>query len=185
MARWRVPSRPWVSPGKVCVCCGNDWLAGGAVADGTQASRMPSHPRDRSAGSSLCRGSRGRVCVLPRSSRPHALSRTAHRPSGRTSLDYLTLLISGSPTGISEDCLYLNVYAPANADKLPVMLFIHGGSYVTGTAAMGLYNGALLSNQTNTVVVTINYRLGVLGFLVRDGIDGQFGWLCLHRVTCV
>ena len=86
---------------------------------------------------------------------------------------------------MDEDCLYLNVYAPANADKLPVMLYIHGGTFITDTAANPLFNGTLLSNQTNTVVVTINYRLGVLGFLVRDGIDGQFGWLCLHRVTCV
>jgi para-nitrobenzyl esterase len=87
---------------------------------------------------------------------------------------------------MSEDCLYLNVYAPENADKLPVMIFIHGGSFVTGSAAMNLYNGELLSNQTNTVVVTINYRLGVLGFLVQDGIDGQFGLsvvlIVMHRV---
>jgi para-nitrobenzyl esterase len=87
---------------------------------------------------------------------------------------------------MSEDCLYLNVYAPENADKLPVMIYIHGGSYVTGTAAFALYNSTLLANQTNTVVVTINYRLGVLGFLVQDGIDGQFGLsvvlIVMHRV---
>ena len=52
-----------------------------------------------------------------------------------------------------------------------------GGSYEVGAGGVEVYDGAILANRTNTVVVTINYRLGVLGFLYADGIEGQFG-LC-------
>ncbi len=67
----------------------------------------------------------------------------------------------------SEDCLYINVYAPQDAinnpaKKLPVMLFIHGGAFVTGSGDD--YDGATLA-QKGSVVVTFNYRLGALGFL--------------------
>lgn len=86
---------------------------------------------------------------------------------------------------LSEDCLYLNVFAPTTrASKLPVLVFIHGGSYTSGTGAIPIYNGQDMITQTNaTVVVTINYRLGVFGFLGSDdlmaeqGTTGNFGIL--------
>lgn len=70
----------------------------------------------------------------------------------------------------NEDCLYLNVFRPAGANALPVIVFVHGGSNVRGSASqMGLdgvrlYDGSSLA-QKNVVVVTLNYRLGTLGFI--------------------
>ena len=69
------------------------------------------------------------------------------------------------PVG-SEDCLYLNVWRPnSSADNLPVFFWVHGGSNVKGSAKEPLYNGAYLANKANMVVVTVQYRLGMLGFL--------------------
>jgi len=67
----------------------------------------------------------------------------------------------------SEDCLYLNIWSPAKAaagEKLPVIVFVHGGSNITGYTADPVYDGAMLAKTANAVVVTVNYRLGVLGF---------------------
>lgn len=73
-----------------------------------------------------------------------------------------------------EDCLYLNIWRPASADtKLPVIVFIHGGSNVSGYTADPVYDGAALAKAANAVVVTVNYRLGIFGFLnlaqLKDG----------------
>lgn len=78
-----------------------------------------------------------------------------------------------TPVG-SEDCLSLNIWRPAGTDdKLPVLVFIHGGSNISGYSADPVYDGANLARAANAVVVTANYRLGVLGFLnlpqLRDG----------------
>lgn len=70
-----------------------------------------------------------------------------------------------TPVG-NEDCLTLNIWRPSTPDeKLPVMLFIHGGSNISGFTADPVYDGANLAKKANAVVVTANYRLGVLGFL--------------------
>jgi para-nitrobenzyl esterase len=64
----------------------------------------------------------------------------------------------------SEDCLYLNVWTPSlQASKAPVMVWIHGGGFTTGGSSQELYDGAALA-ETGVVVVSFNYRLGVLGF---------------------
>jgi para-nitrobenzyl esterase len=67
----------------------------------------------------------------------------------------------------SEDCLTLNVFAPAaKAHTLrPVMVWLHGGAFQTGTAAGPAYDGARLARRGDVVVVTLNYRVGALGFL--------------------
>ena len=67
---------------------------------------------------------------------------------------------------MSEDCLSLNVVAPAamGDELLPVMLFIHGGGYVVGTSAMALYDGAPLARR-GCIFISVNYRLGALGCL--------------------
>jgi para-nitrobenzyl esterase len=83
--------------------------------------------------------------------------------------------------GPSEDCLVLNVYTPAGAkanSKLPVMFWIHGGGYAGGAASEPRHDGSALPTH-GVVLVTINYRLGVLGFLnttdlVKEG-DGHAG----------
>jgi len=71
---------------------------------------------------------------------------------------------------ISEDCLYLNVYKPANHTTgvdaaLPVVFFIHGGNYMYGSGGVMLYDGSDFAVNENLVIVTINYRLGILGGL--------------------
>jgi para-nitrobenzyl esterase len=87
-------------------------------------------------------------------------------------------------SGPSEDCLFLNVYVPANAtdkSKLPVMFWIHGGGYAGGASSEPRHNGDFLPLK-GVVLVTINYRLGVFGFLVTDelakeanGSAGNYG----------
>jgi para-nitrobenzyl esterase len=67
---------------------------------------------------------------------------------------------------MSEECLALNVFAPAAvASPRPVVVWIHGGAFVMGSGSTPLYNGASFATRHDLVVVTINYRLGVLGFL--------------------
>lgn len=66
----------------------------------------------------------------------------------------------------SEDCLYLNVWRPASTEaNLPIIVFFHGGSNVSGYTADPVYDGANLAKTANAVVVTPNFRLGVLGFM--------------------
>jgi para-nitrobenzyl esterase len=66
----------------------------------------------------------------------------------------------------SEDCLYLNIWRPATLHGgLPVIVFVHGGSNVSGYTADPVYDGAALAKAANAVVVTVNYRLGIFGFL--------------------
>lgn len=83
----------------------------------------------------------------------------------------------------SEDCLYLNVYVPTEDDihdengLKPVMVYIHGGSYMEGTGNM--IDGSILASYGNVIVITINYRLGVLGFLSTgdQAAKGNYGLL--------
>ena len=66
----------------------------------------------------------------------------------------------------SEDCLYLNIWRPAgDATRLPVIVFIHGGSNISGYTADPMYDGAALAAKAGAVVVTVNYRLGIFGWL--------------------
>ncbi|HZP38366.1 MAG TPA: carboxylesterase/lipase family protein [Methylomirabilota bacterium] len=75
----------------------------------------------------------------------------------------------------SEDCLYLNVWTPAaDRGRRPVMVWIHGGAFVLGSGSQMLYHGATLARRGDVVVVTINYRLGALGFLrLRERFGGR------------
>ncbi|HEY3951577.1 carboxylesterase/lipase family protein [Phenylobacterium sp.] len=74
----------------------------------------------------------------------------------------------------SEDCLFLNVWRPAKAEKGgdAVMLFIHGGSFTRGAAGVPLYDGAALARR-GVVVVTINYRLGRLGYFAHPALSAE------------
>lgn len=85
----------------------------------------------------------------------------------------------------SEDCLYLNVWAPGSSEaRLPVLVWIHGGGFLGGSGAIEIYNGRHLASQ-GVVVVTINYRVGPFGFLALPeltaesphGGSGNFGLL--------
>jgi para-nitrobenzyl esterase len=79
----------------------------------------------------------------------------------------LALPLPGMDVGpMDEDCLYLNVYTPAaDGGRRPVMVWVHGGGFVIGSASQPIYASAPLARRGDVVVVTINYRLGPLGFL--------------------
>ncbi|MFB7372014.1 carboxylesterase/lipase family protein [Streptomyces sp. NPDC056222] len=84
----------------------------------------------------------------------------------------------GSPP-FDEDCLTLNVWTPGADDaKRPVMVWIHGGGFISGSGSMPNYSGETFSRNGDLVVVTVNYRLGPLGYLYfgEDGAGGNF-WL--------
>ena len=73
----------------------------------------------------------------------------------------------------SENSLFLNVWTPGLNDALrPVMFWIHGGGFQSGAGSLPLYRGSLLAKRGDIVVVTINYRLGMLGFLNWNEITG-------------
>ena len=87
----------------------------------------------------------------------------------------------------NEDCLFLNVWRPATGEKsLPVFFYIHGGGNIMGGANMSFQDGARFASRNNMVVVSINYRLGILGWFahpaMREGINklddsGNYGTL--------
>jgi carboxylesterase type B len=86
-----------------------------------------------------------------------------------------------APTGAqSEDCLSLNVWAPKKAkagDGRPVMVSIHGGGFYVGSGAVPLLDGGALAARGGVIVVSMNYRLGALGFLATDTLTGNYGFL--------
>ena len=90
---------------------------------------------------------------------------------------------SGMPMPVSEDCLTLNVWARADAKNAPVMVWIHGGALNTGSSREPMYDGRKLAER-GIIVVSINYRLGVLGWLAHpwlsgeaQGVSGNYGLL--------
>ncbi|MEZ5892508.1 MAG: carboxylesterase family protein [Parvularculaceae bacterium] len=95
-----------------------------------------------------------------------------------------TSLYYDPPASMSEDCLSLNIWAPAKAKKAPVIFWIHGGSLRIGGAAQPTYDGAVFARR-GVVFVSINYRLGVLGWLAHpeltaespDAVSGNYGLL--------
>jgi para-nitrobenzyl esterase len=78
-----------------------------------------------------------------------------------------------APGPQSEDCLSLNVYAPESGKKLPVMVWIHGGAFISGGSVQ--YDGTRLAGEGPVVVVSINYRLGALGFFSHPALDEARG----------
>lgn len=107
------------------------------------------------AGAGLERGGEGGVRVLSSVS-VVKLARTVSDDG-----QYLCL------TKVSEDCLFLNIFVPRSVDfsepvrrPLPVMVWIHGGDFIAGSASKPIYDGRFISNFTNTVVVNLEYRLG-------------------------
>ncbi|KAM9375748.1 carboxylesterase 3 isoform 2-T2 [Pholidichthys leucotaenia] len=97
-----------------------------------------------------------------------------------------TMSVDFNPPPTSEDCLYLNVYTPAEArtgDKLPVMVWIHGGGLAIGSASQ--YDGATLAAYENIVMVIIQYRLGILGFLSTGDEHAQGNWGFLDQLAAL
>ncbi|HEY5759027.1 MAG TPA: carboxylesterase family protein [Steroidobacter sp.] len=83
-----------------------------------------------------------------------------------------TSVYFGDMASPSEDCLTLNVWAPSGAKKLPVMVWIHGGGLLVGSSSEPLYDGVKMAQQ-GIVVVSINYRLGLLGFFAHSALSAE------------
>ena len=91
----------------------------------------------------------------------------------------------GTPESMSEDCLYLNIWTPKNTgnQKLPVMMWIHGGAYMHGAGSEVEFDGEGFAKK-GVILVTINYRVGALGFFAHNdlekenpqGISGNYGF---------
>ena len=83
------------------------------------------------------------------------------------------------PAATNEACLHVNVWTPAAAalagdpTPRPVLVFFAGGAFFQGSASIALYDGQFLANWTNSIVVTGDYRLGALGFLVWRNSSGD------------
>ncbi|WP_432709558.1 carboxylesterase/lipase family protein [Pedobacter sp.] len=92
-------------------------------------------------------------------------------------------------SGMSEDCLYLNVWTPAKSseERLPVLVYFYGGGYVAGDGSEGRYDGENMAKK-GIVTLTVNYRLGVFGFFAhpeltkanKHGASGNYGLLDQH-----
>jgi para-nitrobenzyl esterase len=81
-------------------------------------------------------------------------------------------IYSSELPSISEDCLSLNVWTPTGARNAPVFVWIHGGALTTGSSSEAMYDGAKLASR-GIVVVTINYRLGVLGYFAHRALSAE------------
>ncbi|MDR1729012.1 MAG: carboxylesterase family protein [Acidobacteriota bacterium] len=118
-----------------------------------------------------------RACVAP----PPSAMQAAPAPFHCWSEEFL---VPAEP--ISEDCLYLNIWTPARRadEKLPVFVWIHGGAFTSGSGTVPLYDGEMMARQ-GVVFVTVNYRLGIFGFLAHpelssespDKVSGNYGIL--------
>ncbi|KAK1975375.1 carboxylesterase [Colletotrichum cereale] len=120
----------------------------------------PQEPKDRSSGKNDNTGK----AIIPATSNP------PHCPWSRRSLQYPkteaeeTSLAGFNLTG-DEDCLFLNVFAPAGAKDLPVVVWIHGGGYSLDSAANYDFSTQIATNENRYLAVVIQYRLGAFGFL--------------------
>lgn len=103
------------------------------------------------------------------------------------------MTVPGDPAEQSEDCLTLNVWTPAvDGGRRPVMVWVHGGGFTSGSGAGLLYRGGDLARHGDVVVVTMNYRLGALGFLAHpalaEGLDppaAAGNWGLLDQVAAL
>jgi para-nitrobenzyl esterase len=93
----------------------------------------------------------------------HACLQPPQQPTG---------LYSGGMALMSEDCLTLNVWAPSRARGLPVMVWIHGGALIGGSSSEPLYDGVKIAQQ-GVVFVSINYRLGLLGYFAHPALSAE------------
>ncbi|KAM8799200.1 fatty acyl-CoA hydrolase precursor, medium chain-like [Eudromia elegans] len=108
------------------------------------------------------------------------------KAQGQFFSDYITNRKEKVPLEMSEDCLYLNVYTPSGAEeqeKLPVFVWIHGGGLVFGAASS--YDGSALAAFDNVIVVTIQYRLGILGYFSTGDEHAHGNWGYLDQVAAL
>ncbi|XP_077607496.1 carboxylesterase 5A isoform X1 [Crocuta crocuta] len=87
---------------------------------------------------------------------------------------------------VSEDCLYLNIYAPAHADngsRLPVMVWLPGGAFETGSAS--LFDGSALAAYEDVLIVTTQYRLGIFGFFNTGDEHARGNWAFMDQIAAL
>jgi para-nitrobenzyl esterase len=100
---------------------------------------------------------------------------TAFGATAHQNADMLSMLLGLDPEPRAEDCLFLNVWTPGTDDgQRPVMVWIHGGAFMIGSGSMPLYDGTTFVERGDVVVVSLNYRLGELGFLELGSIDPDY-----------
>ena len=121
------------------------------------------------------------MAPIPPNSWTNPLKATQLPPQCPQSCDDPTSTYWCAPT-TSEDCLYLNIWTPLNvttSSSLPVLLWIYGGGFVVGYSGGIQKNGTIMSNFTNTIIVSINYRVGAMGFYYNKHLNilGNFGYL--------
>ena len=106
---------------------------------------------------------------------PASCMQVTNPPEGRDPWTAEYMIPVGGP--MSEDCLYLDVWAPKNAvgRRLPVFVWMHGGGLTEGSASVPVYDGANLAANGEMIVVAINYRLGPFGFLVHPELKAEAG----------
>ncbi len=105
---------------------------------------------------------------------PQVGGRSSTRPGPAGPRDTFADSYADQPSPISEDCLHLNVWTPGLRDggKRPVMFYIHGGAFSNGSANSDLYDGVRLCHRGDVVVVTLNHRLNLFGYLYLAELGG-------------
>jgi para-nitrobenzyl esterase len=178
------------------VCAGTSWLAFSPVVYAAEPDvvDLPAQGKIRGSRSGSVRSFKG----IPYARNPSGLFRfrapgPAPRWSGvRDATSYGSPCIQNNrdeanwqdPTPASEDCLYLNVWTAARDSQAskPVMVWFHGGGYTSGSGGLPTYDGSHLAQTADVVVVTVNHRLNIFGYLwlgdllpdhVSDGNAGQ------------
>ena len=112
----------------------------------------------------------------PKEQWSEVLDATEYGPTAPQPPSVLLAMFGGKRKQSEADCLTVNVWRPeADQDNLPVMVWIHGGAFVTGSGAD--LDGARLALRGNVVIVSVNYRLGVLGFFYIPGKTANVGLL--------
>ncbi|MEJ7583198.1 MAG: carboxylesterase/lipase family protein [Acidimicrobiales bacterium] len=138
----------------------------------------PSRGRDRRLPRSSLRRAPGRALRFappePAVAWTDVLEADRFAPVASQNPSMLEQMLGGDEAAWSEDCLYLNVFTPAcDGGARPVMVWIHGGGFLTGTGSIPWYDGTGLARR-DAVIVTVNYRLGVFGFLHLEDIAPGF-----------
>lgn len=97
-------------------------------------------------------------------------------------MEFTARHLNQSNSRMDEDCLYLNLWVPESGTRLkPVMVYIYGGGFTTGSSSFEIYNGATLSQYGDVIVASMNYRLGILGFFSCKYIF-FFSWLLFFHL---
>ncbi len=92
----------------------------------------------------------------------------------------------GTPPPASEDCLVLNVWTPSTSGKRPVMFWMHGGGFASGSGSSAWYDGVNIASKQDVVIVTVNHRLNVMGYLNLAEYGAKYAdSACAGMLDCV